>query len=90
MNFSKRYLRKKWKALSGERQAFEVYCQKGAVNHPTALIRAHQEFNRFSSLLTAKEMTALMIAESHAIMCGEGRREFDGVCDGIRSRIWNE
>lgn len=69
------------------REAFKVFSDKGSVNIPTSQQAATQAYKVFNGLLTDRERGDLQTAVGHSLI-GEGRGEFDAVCQRIRLRLW--
>lgn len=70
-----------------ERRAFRVLFEKGPVGYErvqTQVERARRLVDRY---LLPAEQANLGTARSHALDVGEGRREWDEVCERIRQRL---
>ena len=65
-------------------EAFNVYANKGPVNVEGAQMTATRVFRIIKPHLSKEELSELSITVSHALHCGEGRGEFDGIIKQIR------
>lgn len=68
---------------------FRVFASKGCVDIESVQRKAQSAYLRLEPHLTKDEIDRLSTARSHALDVGEGREEFDEVCQEIGKRLFD-